>query len=172
MGGYIAWQFLRKYRDRLAGLGLCDTRAAADTTDGRAARLEMADNVATWGASRVALMMTPNLFAPATIENRPTVVAATQQVITATAPATIAAAQRGMAARRDVTHTLAAIDLPSLVLVGEHDAISRADEMESVAAAIPGALFAVIENAGHMAPVENPTAVSDAITKFLQRVAS
>ena len=66
MGGYVAWQFVRKYPARLRALVQCDTRAIADSEEARAGRLKMAENVAEWGAGRVAEMMGPKLFAPGT----------------------------------------------------------------------------------------------------------
>src|SRR3954465_471817 len=75
MGGYIAWQFVRKYVHRLRALIQCDTRAAADTDEARAGRLKMAENVAEWGAARVAEMMGPKLAAPSTFEAKPEVAA-------------------------------------------------------------------------------------------------
>src|SRR3954452_5044435 len=59
MGGYVAWQFVRKYASRVRALALLDTRAVADTEEGRAGRLKMADSVAEWGSGRVAEMMGP-----------------------------------------------------------------------------------------------------------------
>ena len=71
MGGYIAWQFVRKYAARLRALIQCDTRALADTDEARAGRLEMAENVAEWGSGRVAEMMGPKLFSPARWKRNP-----------------------------------------------------------------------------------------------------
>ena len=85
-----------------------------------------------------------------------------------TAPTAIAAAQRGMAQRPDVSNELPKIDVPTLVLCGEHDAISPADEMRDIASAMPNASFVQIDGAGHMAPLEDPAAVNGAIVEFLQ----
>jgi pimeloyl-ACP methyl ester carboxylesterase len=170
MGGYIAWPFVRKHVDRLRGLILCDTRAAADTEEARAGRLKMAEKVPEWGSARVAEMMGPKLFAPRTFETKPGVVAAVRLVVENTSPAAIAAAQRGMAARPDVTALLPAIRIPALVLVGAYDAISTRDEMESMASAMPSAQLVEIPDAGHMAPMENPAAVNDAMRGFLTRL--
>src|SRR5256885_291508 len=137
MGGYIAWQFFRKYAARLRALVLCDTRAAADTDEGRAGRLKMAEKVAEWGSGRVAEMMGPKLFAPGTFSSKPEVVSAMRGVVERTPPAGIAAAQRGMAERPDMTSFLPQIRLPTLVLVGAEDAISSPADMQSIAAAIP-----------------------------------
>jgi pimeloyl-ACP methyl ester carboxylesterase len=85
-----------------------------------------------------------------------------------TDPQGIAAALRGMAQRPDSTSLLPQIDLPTLVLVGQEDAISTSDEMRGMAAAIPQARFVEVPAAGHMAPLEAPTAVNDAISAFLK----
>lgn len=171
MGGYIAWQFVRKFGAQLRALIQCDTRAKADTEEARAGRLKMAENVAEWGSGRVAEMMGPKLFAPVTFERKSDVVAAVRTVVERAPPAGIAAAQRGMAARPDVTSLLPTIKVPTLVLVGEHDAISPPAEMKEIAAAIAGAEFALIPRAGHMTTMEEPAAVNAAFASFLDRIA-
>jgi pimeloyl-ACP methyl ester carboxylesterase len=170
MGGYIGWQFVRKYGQRLRGLVACDTRAVADSDEARDGRLKMAEKVAEWGSGRVAEMMGPKLFAKQTFDDQPGIVAEVRKVVERTPPAAIAASQRGMAARPDVTSFLPTITLPTLVVVGEHDAISARDEMEKVAKAIPGAKFVEIAGAGHMAPMERPDAVNEALVAFLKRI--
>jgi 3-oxoadipate enol-lactonase len=167
MGGYVAWQFVRKYGHRLHRLILCDTRAAADTPEAAATRLKMAEHVTTAGVEMVAKAMTPKLFARSTIESRPEVVEAVQQMMLATKPEGIAAAQRGMAARLDMRDLLPSVNLPTLVIVGVEDAISTVDEMRDISDTIPTATFRSIPNAGHMSPMENPAAVNAALTAFL-----
>src|SRR5262249_53965777 len=162
MGGYISWQFVRKYADRARALAQLDTRAIADSEEARAARRKMAETIAVTGSRSVAEAMEPKLFWKQTREQRPDVVPAIRDVMERTPPATIAAAQRGMAARPDVTSMLPTIQLPTLVLVGEHDAISPATEMKQIADAIPGAEFVVIPGVGHMTTVEAPEPVNDA----------
>jgi len=170
MGGYVAWQFVRKHGARLRALVQCDTRAHADADEAREGRLKMAAHVAEWGSSRVAEMMGPRLFAPTTFATQPAVVASLRAVVERTSPAGIAAAQRGMAARPDVTSWLPSIGLPTLVLVGEVDAISPPAEMKEIAAAIPGAEFVVIPRAGHMTTMEEPEAVNDALRHFFDKL--
>ncbi len=171
MGGYIAWQFWRKYADRLAGLILCDTRAAADSPPVRAGRLEMARRVMVEGVAFVAAGMVPKLVGPATLAGQPQIVNAIRQMILDTDPRTIAAAQRGMAQRGDMTASLPEISLPTLVLVGQHDGISTPDEVRQIAAALPHGRFIQIPEAGHLAPLENPAAVNAAVEEFLSGLA-
>jgi pimeloyl-ACP methyl ester carboxylesterase len=167
MGGYIAWQFARKYAHRLRALVQCDTKAAADTDEARANRLKMADNIFAWGAPRVAQMMGPKLFAARTFEMQPAVVAAVRRVVESTSPAAIAAAQRGMAHRPDMAGFLPQIRVPTMVLVGAEDAISPPVEMRAVAAAISQAEFVEISGAGHMTTMESPGAVNKALVRFI-----
>lgn len=170
MGGYVAWQFVRKHASRLRGLVQCDTKAAADTDDARAVRLKMADQVSEWGSARVAEMLGPKLLARRSFEAKPAVVAEVRRVVAATPPAAIACAQRGMASRPDMTGLLPSIRVPTLVLVGQEDAISPPAEMRAIAEAIPNARFVEIPDAGHMTTMENPQAVNGALRPFVEEI--
>jgi 3-oxoadipate enol-lactonase len=166
MGGYVAWQFALRHRARLARLILCDTRAIADSAEAAEGRRKTAEKVLAEGAG-VAAAMLPKLFAPGTFQDQPQVVEATKEVILRTQPQGIAAALLGMAERPDVSGRLAEIDVPALVICGQHDGISPPQEMRQIAAALPKARFVEIAGAGHMAPLEQPAAVNAAIRAFL-----
>lgn len=168
MGGYVAFQFFQHHRRRLASLILCDTRAVADDAAGKKNREDLATRVLKEGPDFIASSMPEKLFAKRRLEAGDPIVAETQTLIRRTHPEGIAAASRGMAARPDVTSLLGSIDVPTLVVVGAEDAISKADEMQKIAEAIPGARFAKIENAGHMLPLEDPAAVNAEIEAFLK----
>lgn len=170
MGGYIAWQFARKYMRRLRALILCDTRAAADTDDARANRLKMADKIREWGAARVAEMMGPNLFAAGRFEANPIIVQELRAVVSRTSPDAIAVAQRAMAGRPDMTSLLPQIEVPALVIAGAEDALIPPREMQQIAAAIPNSQYVEIAGAGHMTTVENPSAVNQAMLTFIDQL--
>jgi len=167
MGGYVAWQFALRHRARLAKLILCDTRAVADTPEAAAGRRKTAESVLAEGAKVVAEAMLPKLFAPDTQQTQPQVVEATRQVILRTDPRGIAAALLGMAERPDVSSRLREIDVPALVLCGQHDGIAPPAEMRQIAGTLPHAQYVEIPAAGHMAPLEQPAAVNVALRKFL-----
>jgi pimeloyl-ACP methyl ester carboxylesterase len=171
MGGYIAWPFWRKHRDRLRAMVLCDTRAAADTPEAAAARLATADRVLAEGATFLAEIMIPKLFAASTLEKRPELIESVRRVIVANDPRGIAAASRGMAARPDMTDELGRIDCPVLVVVGQFDAISSVEEMRRIAEAIPDARLVVIPRAGHLSPLEQPEEFNGAALEFLAEIA-
>lgn len=168
MGGYVAFEFWRRHRTRLAGLILCDTRAAPDTPDAAKGRHETAAKLLAAGHTEsLTEGMIPKLFAPLTIDKQPDIVQKMRERMLTTSAAGAAAALRGMAERIDFRPKLAEIALPTLVIVGEHDAISSPEEMRSFAEQIPDATFEVIPRAGHMAPMENPGPVNAAIRKFV-----
>jgi pimeloyl-ACP methyl ester carboxylesterase len=174
MGGYVAWEFLRRHRARVKALILCDTRAAADSPEAAAGRLKTADEVSTEGPAAVASLadgMLPRLLAEQTLRDRPELVESLGRVMRSTDPRAVAAALRGMAERRDATAMLSEIDCPTLVIVGRHDAISGVAEMALIAESIRGARLVEISAAGHMSPLENPAEVNAAIGEFLAAMA-
>ena len=167
MGGYIAWQFWRRHRARLAALVLCDTRALADPPEVAQGRLATAARVLAEGVSLLPETMLQRLFAPVTFDEQPELIAVTRRVMLNTPAAGAAAALRGMAQRPNFTSQLGAIDVPTLALCGEQDAIATVSEMRALAAGIAGAQFLEIPHAGHMAPLENPAPVNAAIRVLL-----
>jgi pimeloyl-ACP methyl ester carboxylesterase len=170
MGGYVAFEFWRKYASRLRGLVLCDTRAMPDTPEAAQGRYDLAEKILAEGARPVADVMVPKLFAPASLEQRSNLTAIQRDVILKTSTEGMSAALRGMAVRRDFRPHLASIKVPTLVVVGEHDAISTVDEMRSIAAGIPNAQFVILPQAGHMSPLEEPDEFLKTLVPFLESV--
>lgn len=170
MGGYVALQFLRRHGSRLGGLVLIDSKAAADTDRARAMRIKMAENVESWGSAHVAKLMTSKMYAASTPASRPEIVAEFIAIVSRTNPASIAAAQRGMAARPDSMQLLELLKLPTLYVVGEEDQISLPAEMKAMAEQTPGSTLAEIPDAGHMSPMENPAGVNKELLEFLDRL--
>lgn len=167
MGGYIAWEFWRRHRVRLGKLILCDTRAAPDPPEAAATRFQNAARALAEGTGFLADTLLPRLVAPQTLQANAEIVARLRQMMADVPSRTVAAVLRGMACRSDARAWLGAIACPTLVLVGQHDAISPPDEMRSIAAQIPHARFEIIPGAGHMAPMENPSATNAALLSIL-----
>ena len=167
MGGYIGWEFWRRHATRLRSLIQADTRAVADAEQVARARQMMAGMVVVNGAESVANTMVEKLFAADTNQRMPEVVEAARNAMAGTDPQAIAAAQRGMSERSDFSDLLSRIDVPSLLVCGEHDGISPPEEMNSIASAMPNASFVQIENAGHLPPLENSQQFNDALMSFL-----
>ena len=167
MGGYVALAYAKKYPADLRGLILVDTKADADTPQAKDARQKMIELARAQGASAVADQMMPKMLAPAAQKGRPEVVKALRRIMEDCNPQTIEYALAAMRDRPDRSGELASIKVPTLVVVGEADAITPPDVAERMAKAIPGAKLEVIPGAGHMAPMEQPEQVSRAMERFL-----
>jgi 3-oxoadipate enol-lactonase len=179
MGGYIALAFWRIYPHLVRGLVLSDTRAAADTAEGRQNRYAMIEQVEVEGTESIVEGMLPKMLSPVTLENEQKILLHTRRMMTNTPPAGVVGALQGMARRPDSTPTLATITVPTLILVGEDDAITPPAEAETMRASIraprhgrtarhvPDVTLARIPHAGHLAPLENAVAVNQALRHFL-----
>ena len=167
MGGYVALALLRRHADRVSRLVLCDTRAGADSEQGRADRLRMAEQVrAEDSVESIVEPMTARLLAPqSAIEFH--ISDPVRARIRRSTPAGVAAAQEAMAQRPDSTPLLASIRVPTLVLVGSQDAVTPPSEAEAMAGAVPGAQLRVIDGAGHLSNLERWDAFNGALAEFL-----
>ncbi len=164
MGGYIAFALLRRHPELVARLVLADTRAGADSAEGRQSREASAQLAETQGAAAVAEQLLPKLLsaaAPAGVRDE------ARKIILANDPAGIAAAQRAMAARPDSSEQLAGIAIPTLIIVGGDDALTPPSEAEAMHRAIAGSRLVTLEGAGHLANLEAPDAFSAAIEEFV-----
>ena len=166
MGGYIAWQFWKRHRDKLARLILCDTKAAADSAEQAKGRHETAAKVLKEGVAPLTESMLPKLLGDATRKNRPEIVQEMKEMMNQASPDGVAGALKGMAARSDMTGSLAQVDVPTLVICGSEDVITPAKEMRTIAQGIRGAKYVEIAGVGHMSPLEKPDEVNAAIRAF------
>ena len=166
MGGYIAFAFWRRHRERVQALVLLDTRAEPDAPQAKASRDSAVAKVRQAGSAAIAGEMLPRLLAPANLSNRR--IADRAQTMMAEQPVEgVAGALAGLRDRADSRPTLPTISVPTLVLVGEHDALTPPADAAAMAAAIPGARLVVVPRAGHLSTLENPRAVNRAIRDFL-----
>jgi pimeloyl-ACP methyl ester carboxylesterase len=164
MGGYLAFELYRQAPGLFRGLALCDTKAGADTEEGKANRETFAKTAIEKGLGWVADELVPKLLRP---KPDPAAVKEVRGLVAEGTPAGVAAAQRGMARRPDSTPTLAAIACPTLVVVGEEDQLTPPAEAEKMAAGIRGAKLARIPGAGHLPNIESPEAFARALEELL-----
>jgi len=170
MGGYVALAYAKKYGAELAGLVLVDTRSDADTAEGKVGRDNMIDLVRKSGAVGVAGKMLPNMLAPLTFQSRPDVVERLKQIMESCPANAIEAACVAMRDRPDFTPVLATLKTPTLIVVGEHDAIISPTLARTMHDRLAPSLrsLAVVPDAGHMVPVEQPQAVALVILNWLK----
>ncbi len=168
MGGYVAFEFVRKFAGRVRALVLADTRAQGDNDEGRRAREENAQRALKDGMVPIVESMLPKLLSSYTRERGGEVVERVRAMMLGTSPEGAAAALRAMAVRRDQTELLPSIRVPTLIVVGDEDAITPRANAEAMRAAIEGARLVVIEGAGHLSNVERPSEFNRALVEFLR----
>ena len=111
------------------------------------------------------------MLAPGSEERAPELVDRVRRMMAATPVAGMVGALAAMRDRHDSTGLLPTLaDLPTLVLVGEEDALTPPDAARRMATLIPGARLVVIPGAGHLPPVERPSETTAEIREFLRVV--
>lgn len=170
MGGYVAFALYRHAPELFTGLILADTRAEADTPEARANRTRLSALAGSGGVAAVADDMVPKLLGTTTTSTQPSVEARVRALIAANQPGAVQAALRGMMTREDSTSLLAAITMPTLVLVGAEDALTPPSASSAMNEALPDSTLVVIPNAGHLSNIEQPQAFNAAVLAFLDRL--
>lgn len=168
MGGYIAFEFVRRHRERLRGLVLLDTSPRPDDEAMRVARTATIERAEREGVAPIAEALGAKLFADDVAPSlRERVIA---QMAATPRAGVIAAvtAMRDRADSRDLLPTLA--DTPTLVIVGSEDRLTPPELARAMADAIPGATLVEVAGAGHLPTLERPAETTAAIQAFLARL--
>ncbi len=169
MGGYVAFDFLRRFGDRVAGLVLADTRAEADTPEMLERRTGQQDTVAREGPGAVVDTLLSGLLSEPTRAGRPELVARVRTLMDNPAAGYVGALE-AMKRRPDSTADLAGIAVPTLALVGDSDALSPPDVVRGWQERIPGSRLVVLPGAGHLSNLEAAddfnAAVDDLLTSL------
>jgi pimeloyl-ACP methyl ester carboxylesterase len=167
IGGYVIFEFWRRYAGRVAALVLCNTKAQADSEEGRAGRLQAAADVMERGTEPFFESMIPKLIGKTTRETRPDFVEGALRMMRKMSPEDVAMVQRGMAERPDSVPTLKTVNVPSLVITGDEDVLTGVSEAEPMRQNVAGSQLRVIPRAGHYSPWEQPQEVGLLLRQFL-----
>jgi pimeloyl-ACP methyl ester carboxylesterase len=170
MGGYVAFELLRRHSARVRALILAATRAEADDEAGKRRRGEMIALVERQGPAALAEVLLPQLLAPANLTAMPHVTEHLRTMIAGSPVKGVVGALRAMRDRADATPLLRKIEVPTLVIAGRDDQLIPPAASRQLADAIPGALFTLIPDAGHLCPLEQPVTTTKVIAEFLEGI--
>ncbi|MEX2100193.1 MAG: alpha/beta fold hydrolase [Acidimicrobiia bacterium] len=165
MGGYVAFAYWRRHRERVAGLILANTRSGADDDAGKQRRRDLATRLRAEGNGFLADSPPPLLSegAPAELLDR------VKAMIRRQPAEAIAAASLAMAERPDSTPDLAKVEVPTLVITSSGDRLIPADASKPTAEQVKGAQLEVIDGAGHLSNLEAPEEFNRAVAAHLAR---
>jgi 3-oxoadipate enol-lactonase len=171
IGGYILFEFWRRFRSRISSLALCDTRPQADTPEARANRLKSAASVLEQGTEPFLETMIPKLMGRTTLAARPDLVDGARAMMRKMSAEDISLVLRGVAARPDSVADLKTINVPTLIVIGEEDVLSTVADGDLMRQNIAGSQLKIIPKAGHYAPWEQSEVVGRVLWQFLDSVA-
>jgi pimeloyl-ACP methyl ester carboxylesterase len=167
MGGYAAQNFARFYPERLRALVLCDTRAEGDSDEAKAKRNANIEFVQQNGAAALVGRVLPTLLGETTRRENPALVEQVKEWGRAAPVSTLAAATEALRDRPDTSEFLAQIEVPTLLIFGEEDALAPAEAIEKLDREIPNSRLVKIPRAGHLSNLENPQAFNTALVEFV-----
>jgi 3-oxoadipate enol-lactonase len=170
IGGYALFEFWRRNRGRVAALGLCNTKAPADSAEARVGRLEAANDVLERGTEPFFESIIPRLLGKTTREARPDLVEGALRMMRKMSPEDVAQVQRGMAERPDSMDILKTINVATLIVTGDEDILTGINEAELMREHISGSQLRVIPKAGHYSPWEQPEEAGKLLRQFLERL--
>ncbi len=171
LGGYAAFALWRRHPERFRALVLADTRAGADSEDGRAKRRATIALAEREGSAAVVEQAMTGLIGRSTRERSPERVAEARGIASAACVEAIVGGSEAMIARPDSTPTLTTITVPTLVIVGEEDVLTPVREAGGLAEAIPNARLEILPGAGHLSNLERPASFTCAVRDFVAALA-
>lgn len=161
MGGYIALAFARRAPQRVKGLALIASQAAADSPERRTARFETAERIAREGVAFVAEQMSHALTSQESL--RPQL----RALIERQSPKALIGALRAMAERPDSTSLLQERPFPLLILHGQADALIPIERARQLHALVTRARLVELPAAGHMPMMEFPEETAKAMREMM-----
>ena len=173
LGGYVTMAIMRAAPQLVGGVMLCDTKATADSAQARENRERLAVLCAEAPDECGRILdqaVLPGLLGDTTRAQRPEVVARVRGWLNDAEADTVAWYQRAMAPRPDSVSVLEASAAPALVVWGEEDVLSPRAEQDLMISALPDVVLETVPGAGHLANVERPEVVTEAMRRFLDAV--
>jgi 3-oxoadipate enol-lactonase len=157
MGGYVALAFARLFPERVRGLGLVASQAAADSPERKDGRYKSAAEVADKGISSVVETMAPKFTSDKKLQ------AFARKSMERQQPAAYIGALKAMAERVDSASLLSSFSFPIILIHGDTDQLIPIDRAREVKAALPKAHLVEISGAGHMPMMEDKEKTAQAL---------
>lgn len=166
IGGLIAQHVALMAPERVTGLVLSNTASTLGAAEGWRTRIEA---IREHGMAAMAEGILPRWFGP-TMLAHPT--APLWRTLLARTDQDGYIATCAAIAGTDITDRLCEITQPALVLGGKHDLATPPEVVEALARALPRADLVMFDNTGHLPAIEAPEGFTEALTKFVERIAT
>ena len=170
MGGYIALNAVGKYPDRFDALILCDTTCIADTPEAKEKRLKTIESIKQEGVEKFADASLKNFFASESLTTKEALVATVREMILSTPNKTLLKTLRAFYERKETCSKLSDIIVPVLIMVGNEDKITPPEASQFMHEKIADSFLYIVEHAGHLSNLENPTDFNIQLEKLVSTV--
>ncbi|MBX2974736.1 MAG: alpha/beta hydrolase [Ignavibacteriaceae bacterium] len=170
MGGYISLRAVEKYPQLFGGLILMDTRSEADSNEGKLKRAAGIKRINEEGAMPFISDFVPNCFYKSSIERLGDKYISFLEEAKSNSAIGVKGSLLAMLSRTDTTEFLSQIEIPTLLICGEFDALTSPPVMKSMADKIPNSTFEVIPDCGHLSPYESGDKVNEVMDRFLLKL--
>ena len=168
LGAIVAMALVRRAPQRVERLALLSTNPHAPTPEQHAAWAGQRRLLAAGSARDLQRTLLPSLHSPAVLDGRPDLVALTLGMADELGAEADHRQLQLQATRVDERPGLTRIGCPTLVVAARHDRLCGLDRHTEIAALVPGAELAVVEDSGHLSPLEQPAAVSGHLRRWLR----
>jgi len=170
MGGYIALRALERMENKFSAVILCDTVPHGDNNEAKLRRSDDIKRINAKGLTSFSKHFIAQCYSDTYKKEHKDIV---DKRITKSMKFNsigVKGCVLAMLTRNDMTAFLPSINIPTLLLCGEHDTLTPPARMKAMADQIKGSEFVLIKNAAHMSVVENPTDSNEAIKAFLAKL--
>lgn len=170
MGGYIALNAVENYPDHFDALILSDTTCTADTPEAKEKRMKTIESIKKDGVEKFAEESIKNLFAPESFSTKKLEIAAVREMIVNTTEESLCNTLRAFYERKETCSKLSDIYVPVLIMVGEEDKITPLAAAQLINEKIKESLLRIIEHAGHLSNIENPSEFNNQLEEFVSTI--
>ncbi|MBT3398846.1 MAG: alpha/beta fold hydrolase [Rhodospirillaceae bacterium] len=165
MGGYVALEVLRQAPERVERIALLDTSSRADTPEKAAGREAAIADCEEDRFEDLLDRFVPQLLHPDRHEDP--LFARVRNMGDRVGPDLFANRHRAMQTRSDARELLQGTDIPVRAIVGRSDALTSVAEHQEIADLAPRGRLSIIEDCGHMPPLERPQAATALLRDWL-----
>lgn len=166
MGGYVAFEIFRRAPERIERLALIDTQAAPDSAETRTRRQAFIEQTRLGRFHGVHPTLLPQIIHPTRLKDT----AVTQPILDMAKEIGgdgFVRQQQAILGRPDSRPLLVEIEVPAVVIVGRQDMATPLPRSQEMAADIANAQLVILEECGHVSPLERPAEVSAALRRWL-----
>jgi len=164
LGGYLAFEVIRRARERIERLVLFDTRASGDDETRRQGRFADIAKVQQGGIDALIPELPVRWMHPAHRARLSELMASMARSIGARGQFN---QQQAMLARPDSHADLRTVRAPTLFVCGREDAVTPLADHERMRDCVDGARLEVLEQCGHLATIEQPEAATALLSRWL-----